>query len=266
MGLPLARTRRKPCAGGAGERPTRPSFDLRGFLPDGGRHPKWWDVSVSAILDDQGAPSRIVSISRDITARHAADDQLKLFNAELHHRNKNNLATVQAMARATLRNAPHAAAFERDFSDRLAALSATYGLLRNGGDAASLADVIGNELKPYGMGSSQIRLDGPHVLMPAGLAVSVALIVHELTPNACKYGGLCIAGGSLEVGWQVEVDGARPTLRLLWLERNVPSIGEPTRSGFGSKLIDRLVRQHRGRVDRDWTADGLRLQLSLPLP
>jgi two-component sensor histidine kinase len=64
----------------------------------------------------------------------------------------------------------------------------------------------------------------------------------------------------------VERGGARPTLRLQWIERNVPSIGEPTRSGFGSKLSDRLVRQHRGQVDRDWTADGLRLQLSLPLP
>ncbi|URD60678.1 PAS domain-containing protein [Sphingomonas sp. KRR8] len=235
------------------------------FCPTAAGTPKWWDVSVSPILDENGAPSRIVSISRDITARRYADDQLKLFNAELHHRIKNNLATIQAMARATLRNAPDAATFEKNFSERLMALASTYGLLRTDNDAASLTDLVRNELRPYEMGSQEIRITGPDVVLPAKSAITVGMVLHELTTNACKYGSLHVEGGALEVCWTLDENHTPAQVHLTWTERNSPCSGAPIRSGFGSTLIDRLVRQHRGTLERDWQSDGLSLRLTLPL-
>jgi len=240
--------------------------NFEALCPTAAGTPKYWDVSVAPIRGEDGTPVRIVSISRDISARQAAHDQLQLYNAELHHRIKNNLATVQAMARATLRHAPDLQQFEQHFFDRLTAMASTYGLLGVGEDAASLSVLAANELKPYNNGVQQIRLDGPEVVLPATRAVAVGMMLHELTTNACKYGSLCRPGGQLDVRWTVETrEGDERLLRLEWVERGGPSIAPPTRFGFGSTLIDRLVRQHRGTIDRTWAENGLRLQLTLPL-
>ena len=45
--------------------------------------PKWWDVSVTAIRGADGRPQRLLSISRDITERKAAEDRLAELNATL---------------------------------------------------------------------------------------------------------------------------------------------------------------------------------------
>lgn len=235
------------------------------FCPTAKGTPKWWDVSVSPIRDEAGEPCRIVSISRDITDQRIAAEQLELFNAELHHRIKNTLATVQAMARASLRSAPDFTAFEREFSQRLTALAATYGLLSTSSAAASLHQLIRNELVPYDTDVQQVRVEGPELVLPAAQAVAMGMMLHELTTNACKYGCLCAPGGELDVRWRVEQAAGTPLLLLDWTERHERPFTVPEHSGFGSKLIDRLMRQHGGSADRDWSSGGLRLRLALPL-
>ena len=108
----------------------------------------------------------------------------------------------------------------------------------------------------------QFALDGEDVECPASAAISLALIVHELTTNASKYGALSAAGGSVDVSWRC--DGDR--LRLGWVEHGGPPPKPPTRSGFGTKLLRRSVRQFDGTVDMHYAPSGLELQLSLRLP
>lgn len=225
---------------------------------------KWWDVSVAPVLGADGKVERIVSISRDISDRVRAKEQLQLLNAELHHRVKNNLATVQALARATLRSSNEPRQFEATFSGRLEALGKTYGLLRSGQAAAQLRDLVESELNPFGGSSERISYGGPDVHLSSDAAVSVGMILHELTTNATKYGALACSDGRLSVRWSL--DEAANVVRVEWEERHngVPVGRAVEPGGFGSVLIDRLVRQLGGTISRQWGSEGLTLGLDLP--
>ncbi|GLR47232.1 sensor histidine kinase [Sphingomonas astaxanthinifaciens] len=235
---------------------------FEGPCPTAAGTSKYWDVSVSPIFGEDGSIDRIVSISRDVTDRRHAEEQLRLLNAELHHRIMNLLATVQALSRATLRASSDPHAFDRAFSGRLEALGQTYTLLRAQSDEASLGDLVEAELRPFGDFSDQLRFCGTEILLSSSTAVSIGMILHELATNASKYGALAHDGGTLGVEWRR--DGDMVVLR--WEERMAPAVKDASKpgGGFGSTLIDRLVRQLRGTIARDWIDRGLTVELRFP--
>ena len=103
------------------------------------------------------------------------------------------------------------------------------------------------------------------LLRPAA-AQSLALVLHELTTNAAKYGALSAAGGKLSLGWELAEAPAGDSLLLNWLESGVSNVVVPDDTGFGSRLITTSIgRQLRGKVERDWTADGLHCTISIPV-
>jgi two-component sensor histidine kinase len=181
-----------------------------------------------------------------------------LLNHELDHRIKNILASVQAIVNGTLREQPDS----RDrIGARIAALGATNDLLmRSEWSGASLREILAGEFAPYGL--ARFALDGEDVECPAGAAISLALIVHELTTNASKYGALSTADGVVEVTWRYQGD----RLQLEWVERGGPPPQACTRGGFGTKLLRGSVRQFDGTLDMQFATTGLRLRLSLRLP
>ena len=63
-------------------------------------------LTVSPIKDSDGTIIGASKIARDITERKRAEKQQQLLVGEIKHRIKNLLATVQAIARQTLQNAP----------------------------------------------------------------------------------------------------------------------------------------------------------------
>jgi PAS domain S-box-containing protein len=84
-------------------------------------------LTVSPILSAGGRIIGASKIARDITDRKRAQEQQKVLLAEIMHRVKNTLATVQAIATQTLRRAP---ADERAaFTARLHTLSKAHDLL-----------------------------------------------------------------------------------------------------------------------------------------
>jgi CheY-like chemotaxis protein len=66
----------------------------------------------------------------------------------------------------------------------------------------------------------------------------MALVFHELATNAAKYGALSAQGGHLTVRWSIRADGA---CEVHWTEEGGPRVDTPTRSGFGTVLVDRSV-------------------------
>jgi two-component sensor histidine kinase len=95
------------------------------------------------------------------------------------------------------------------------------------------------------------------------IAQAVAVAVHELATNAAKHGALSVAGGHVQVEWSRVSDGG-PVLR--WTETGGPPVKPPTRRGFGTRVMDNMIRgQLEGEMRFDWRAEGLACEIVLPV-
>ena len=196
------------------------------------------------------------------------EQRQSLLVRELHHRVKNTLATVQAIVGATGRSTGSFDEFYRSFSDRIASLARTHGLLTEDyWQTAPLREIALNELKPFAE-SRQPRymLLGPPVELAADLAVPVGMALHELTTNAVRYGALSVPEGYVELRWGVgEVEGVRK-LHFDWTEYGGPPVAEPQRQGFGSTLLQRVLpMQCNAEVEVRYDQAGLRFRMDAPL-
>jgi two-component sensor histidine kinase len=186
----------------------------------------------------------------------------------LHHRVKNTLATVQALLGASARSTASVDEFYRSFAGRIASLANTHNMLTEDyWQKASLREMLKAELTAFDDESGhRITLTGPPVELTADLAVPISMALHELASNAVRYGALSVPGGRVLVTWEVVQAGQERRLRLEWLERDGPLVGEPRRKGFGSTLLQRvLTTQCRAQVEFAFDATGLRFAMEAPL-
>ena len=182
----------------------------------------------------------------------------ELLNHELNHRIKNLLASVQAILYQTLRD-------NKEIRDRTIArvtsLVATNAVLaRSNWHSASLQEILVREFSPYGLSRFQIR--GEDVECPSEVAILLALVVHELTTNALKYGALSRTGGWVSLGWTIN----DRILCLEWIEHGGPKPNECGGKGFGTTLLQTGMQRFNGSVEMNFDPSGLRVSLSLKLP
>jgi two-component sensor histidine kinase len=209
--------------------------------------------------------SRASKVARDVTERKQSEALQRLLVGELNHRVKNTLATIQAIARQSLRSEPNPSAFVASFNGRIQALARAHDLLIRGQmQRAELADLV-REQVDLGNPDPRVSASGPLVRLDSRLAVQMALVLHELATNARKYGALSVATGRLEVTWTLS-DGAERELRVTWRERGVPRVTVPERHGFGTLLIQRSLVANGGDTGIRYCADGLVCEICLPLP
>jgi two-component sensor histidine kinase len=152
------------------------------------------------------------------------------------------------------------------FEDRLLALSKTHNLLTNENwEHASLRDLLEQELSPYGPGRYCLCGEGDVRVAPRAV-VALGMAVHELTTNAAKYGALSAAAGYVTVTWTLSSPGLR-RLRLEWTETGGPTVAaQPTRRGFGSRLLERgVTAELGGSVTLDFAPAGLQAVIEIPL-
>jgi PAS domain S-box-containing protein len=219
--------------------------------------------------DDDGKPLRMVGVDIDITRYKEVESRQNLLIRELHHRVKNTLATVQAIVGSTARTANSIDEFYQGFVGRIVSLARTHNLLTEDlWQKASLEDLIRTELGPYeDEARNRVLVNGPPVELPSEAAVPVGMAIHELTTNAAKHGALSTFGGQVEVEWRVEPSEDRPILHFSWKEKGGPRVVEPTRQGFGSRLLQRvLTTQLQAQVTMDFHEDGLRFSMVMPIP
>jgi two-component sensor histidine kinase len=223
------------------------------------------DFVYQPILGPDGEAVGVFVEGSDVTDRVLGERHQKLLLDELNHRVKNTLATVQAIADQTLRTNAEPADFRRAFEARLLALSATHNLLTAANwRSADLRDVAQLEFRPYG--PERYRLSGPEVSLSPAQALALGMLFHELATNAAKHGALASGDGYVEVVWRVQAEPDRPSLEIDWREHDGPPVIPPTRSGFGSRLIERSLQgQLEGEAALSYAPDGVRCHIRLPL-
>lgn len=205
---------------------------------------------------------------RDGLGRMQAEDQQSLRNRELSHRLKNTLAMVQAIVSQTLRGAQDLDVAKEALAARLVALGTAHDILLTGDtEGAGMEAVIAGALALHDDGQpGRFALGGPPVAVGPRVALSLALMIHELATNAAKYGALSLPGGRVTVAWSVVPDGADATVHLAWSERGGPPVTAPAHRGFGSRLIERgLAGAVGGAVSLDYAPEGLTCRVAAPL-
>jgi two-component sensor histidine kinase len=138
-------------------------------------------------------------------------------------------------------------------------------LSQNRWNGVSLGELIGAELGPYATGGNT-RIEGPSVHVVPNASHAVAMVVHELTTNAAKYGALARPGGQVPVRWALMgKDTPAARLKIEWNEAGGPTVAPPTRQGYGSSVInDLLPYEFGGRVDLVFATEGFRCTIELP--
>jgi two-component system CheB/CheR fusion protein len=202
----------------------------------------------------------------DITERRHWEERQKLVVAELSHRVKNTLATVQSVASLTLRNAGSLSSFEEAFRGRLQALGHAHALLTGSNwTSAPLRDLVSEVLRAYGAPAERIWLQGDEFDLQPAAALVLSMIMHELATNAAKHGSLSSASGRVEVAWQLVRAELGPALRLTWQEHGGPPAREPKKPGFGTSLIEHGVAYElAGEARLEFLETGLRCELLIP--
>ncbi|MDB5364127.1 MAG: signal transduction histidine kinase, partial [Rhodospirillales bacterium] len=214
-----------------------------------------------------GRPARMIGAMLDVTQRKRAEQHQALLLAELNHRVKNTLATVQSIASQTLRRKGTLEEFSETFNGRLRSLAAAHSLLTRGNwEGAELRDVVAMALKPYRQ-TENVVIEGPDAALGPNIALTFSMVLHELSTNAAKYGALSTPGGRVEVRWASETSDGGADLVLHWHEHDGPTVSEPSEPGFGSYLIRNIIGyQLKGRSDLRYAPSGVTCEISLPWP
>jgi two-component sensor histidine kinase len=150
----------------------------------------------------------------------------------------------------------------------LLALAKAHDILtRENWKSAPLNDIIDGAVAAYRVVSrDRFELQGPAVSLSAKQALALSMALHELCTNAVKYGSLSNDKGRVQIQWLVSGPSGAKLLQMQWTEAGGPQVKKPSKSGFGSRLIERgLARDLQGRARLDFEASGLKCVIETPL-
>jgi two-component sensor histidine kinase len=225
------------------------------------------NVGLRMLLEQAGIDARALLAQAGIDAkeREAADKLQKLILEELHHRIKNTLATVSAIAAQSLRTATSIEHGQHAIESRLQALGRAHDLLLQARwSSASLADIVRSAIEPYdSQDAARFAISGPEVHVISGSVIALAMMCNELCTNATKFGALSVPSGCVDITWTIDEQNER--LHLSWTEKGGPPVQAPTRRSFGTRMIEALGKQLNGEARLAYEPAGFVYTLDVPL-
>jgi PAS domain S-box-containing protein len=227
---------------------------------------RWVALDASIVRDQQGTPVGLLGVTRDITDRKRAEERQHTLNAELDHRVKNVLATVNTIAARTMDASSSIHHFVASLDGRIRSMARTHELLSaTQWQGISVLDLVRRELAPYAT-KDNTEIDGPDVVLKAEVGQALGMVLHELATNAAKHGALSTQNGCVSIRWHQRLNGnPRPNLVLDWREVGGPSVVAPSNSGFGMSTIrDLIPYEFGGAVDLAFAPAGFQCRLELP--
>jgi PAS domain S-box-containing protein len=238
--------------------------DYRVIRPSG--ELRWIDARCFVSYHSDGRPHRIVGVNIDITERKRAERQQRAMNAELDHRVKNVLATINAIIVQTQETSDSHTDFVAALEGRIRSLARTHELLsQSNWRGVDLAALARREFAPYAARHAEIS--GPRVVLKAESTQAVAIVLHELTTNAVKHGAFSSRGGRVSLNWCWTQNGSPASRRLTidWEEIGGPTVVMPCRSGYGTSIVRELIPfELGGLVNLTFAPAGLHCRLEIP--
>lgn len=193
------------------------------------------------------------------SAQEAAERHRDLLNAELDHRIKNLLSTVQAIAAQTFRRATDMRDAMQLFSARLGVLGEAHRVLtaRNW-TSAPITETVDAVLMPFDTDArTRFAISGPEFQLRAKAALTLSMALHELGTNALKYGALS-GEGQVAITWRLEKREGEEQFVLEWRESGGPPVAPPQKNGFGSRMIEQALTAELGAaVELVYDPDGV---------
>jgi len=230
-------------------------------------------------IDLPGKPRFLAGFTMDVTRSRRAEEALEaavrektLLLQEVHHRIKNNIASIESflvLQARTSRN-PEALSSLQDAIARVRSMRVLYEslLLSEGHSSVSSRAYFSGLLETV----TSLFPNRDRVVVTGEIAdftiqsknlVPAGIIVNELITNAMKYAFIGRDSGSLRLA--VSLDGERVHLRVEDDGVGLPADdGGERRKGFGHRLVDMLVKQIGGTFEIHSGA-GTRCELTFTL-
>jgi two-component sensor histidine kinase len=202
-------------------------------------------VNIRPLRNDHGEVTGAINCAYDITERKKIEEHQRFLMGELAHRGGNLLSIIQSIVSRSLSGTKPIAEERNTLMRRLQALARSQSALINGGfQGAPVAEIIRLEFEGF---SDRVTAVGPDVMLNSRVAQTFALLLHELATNATKYGALSLQDkGSVDINWSIDGKAEEARFKFQWQERDGPPVVVPTRTGFGSLLLEKLASQDFG--------------------
>jgi two-component sensor histidine kinase len=196
--------------------------------------------------------------------RRQLEQRHELMIRDMRHRSGNLFSQLLALFSQTARTSKSIADLTSKYQARVLAMANAHRLITEGGwKSIPIMELLYAVLGPY---LDRASLDGPNIDLEPDPVFNLSAALHELTANAIKHGSLSRPKGQLDVRWSANRTQRGMTLALDWVEKNGPPARRPRRVGFGTRLIDLVIRrQLNGEVSRSYSRKGLAVKLLVPL-
>src|ERR1700688_3810065 len=183
------------------------------------------NVSLRLLLTqaELDAQALLAQAGIDAKEREASDKLQKLILEELHHRIKNTLATVSAIASQSLRNAPSTEHAQHAIEGRLLALGRAHDLLLQARwTSADFGKIVRGATEAFdNLDVPKFSIQGPRIQIASGAVIAIAMTLNELCTNTTKFGALSIPAGRVDIDWILDPKTQR--LQMNWIEKNGPA-------------------------------------------
>jgi two-component sensor histidine kinase len=204
----------------------------------------------------------MVGTSLDITERRAADERRTLLMGELAHRAKNGLAVMMSIISQTARGMESVEEFETLLMARMQAMATSQDLVTaTGGRPVEVADVMAKALAAFDLKRFKIDKALSEACIHGQMAAAMGLLLHEMATNAVKHGALSNTKGKVKL---TRAEAAEGHVAFDWCEEGGPPVDEPRRKGFGTRLLQQVLRNQGGQVDFSFRPTGFCARVECP--
>jgi PAS domain S-box-containing protein len=247
---------------------TRAPYDIeyRILTPDGEQ--RWIAAQGELLTRGDGSALSMTGFVTDISGRKHAEEHRQLLASELTHRVKNTLATVSAVVQQTLKNAASLDEATRVVGGRIASLATAHELLlRDEVEGAYVGEIVSGVLRPFDGGDGHLfTVDGPEIRLSPSVTLALSMALHELATNAAKYGALSTPAGTIAIRWDLTGRDEARRFNFSWVEHGGPLVISPASTGFGSRMIERVMAQNvRGTARIDYRPEGVVFTIDAPM-